>query len=225
MFLPLAVAASAEIAAIAAPTITNFALTNAARISTGTGFAGEVITGVQLTTPLPAVAGGGAAVLGVANGDFIGPLIGKSGFRTSAELAEALGTRYQGFVDDAYIAGQRLESRGRLSGNPNTRLGDYVDRISASRLQAYLKSEGVVEGSGKLVEMNRWLRDPAVGSKLYVRPDVRISAAGRIYDATVGYKAYDSTQITRFGQYSNGDLITVVRPKPFGSYSIVPKGN
>lgn len=69
--------------------------------------------------------------------------------------------------------------------------------------------------------MNRWLRDPS-GSGLYVRPDVRIPAAGRIYDATVGYKAYDSTQIVRFGQYSGGDLITVVRPNPLGSYSIVP---
>ena len=69
--------------------------------------------------------------------------------------------------------------------------------------------------------MNRWLRDPA-GSGLYVRPDVRIPAAGRIYDATVGFKPYNDTQIVRFGQYSGGDRITVVRPSPMGSYSIVP---
>ena len=119
------------------------------------------------------------------------------------------------------MVGQRLESQGLLRGNPNTRLGDYVDRISARDLKAYLRSEGVSEGSGSLVEMNRWLRDPA-GSGLYVRPDVRIPAASRIYDATVGFKPYNSTQITRFGQYSGGDRITVVRPSPMGSYSIVP---
>jgi hypothetical protein len=85
------------------------------------------------------------------------------------------------------VAGQRLESQGLLRGNPNTRLGDYVDRISARRLSAYLDSEGISEGPNSLVQMNRWLRDPS-GSGLYVRPDARIPAAGRIYDATVGFK-------------------------------------
>lgn len=154
-------------------------------------------------------------------GEFVGPLIGRSGFRTSGDFAEAIGARYQGYVDDAYVVGQRLESQGLLRGNPNTRLGDYVDRTSARDLKAYLRSEGVSEGAGSLVEMNRWLRDPA-GSGLYVKPDVRIPAAGRIYDATVGFKPYDSTQIMRFGQYSAGDRITVVRPIPMGSYSVVP---
>lgn len=155
-------------------------------------------------------------------GEFVGPLIGRSGFRTSSEFAEAVGTRYQGFVDDAYIAGQRLEAQGLLRGNPNTRLGDYVDRISQRDLSAYLTSEGLAEGPGGLIQQNRWLRDPA-GSGLYVRQDVRIPAAGRIFDATVGFKPSGSTQITRFGQYSGGDYITVVRPGPVGgSYSIVP---
>ena len=78
------------------------------------------------------------------------------------------------------IGGQRL-----LRGNPNTRVSDYVDRISVRDLKAYLRSEGISEGPASLVEMNRWLRDPD-GSGFYVRPDVRIRAAGRIYDATVG---------------------------------------
>jgi RHS repeat-associated protein len=165
--------------------------------------------------------GAGPRASAANSGEFIGPLIGKSGFRTSGEFAEAVGTRYQGYVDSAYLAGQRLESLGLLRGNPNTRLGDYVDRISARDLKAYLRSEGVSEGSHGIVQMNRWLRDPA-GSGLYVRPDVRIPAAGRIYDATVGFKPYNSTQITLFGRYSGGDRITVIRPSPMGSYSIVP---
>ena len=166
---------------------------------------------------------GGVPFAGVAKTapEFIGPLIGKSGFRTSGEFAEAVGTRYQGYADDAYVVGQRLETQGLLRGNPNTRLGDYVDRTSARRLGAYLSSEGVAEGPNSLVQMNRWLRDPA-GSSLYVRPDVRIPAARRIYDATVGFKPHNSTQITRFLQYSGGDRITVVRPSPVGSYSIFP---
>lgn len=32
----------------------------------------------------------------------------------------------------------------------------------------------------------------------------------------------NSTQIVRFGQYSGGDYVTVVRPSWLGSYSIVP---
>lgn len=73
-----------------------------------------------------------------------------------------MGTRYQGYVDDAYVAGQRLESQGLLRGNPNTRLGDFVDRYSARDLKTYLRSEGISEGPSSLVEMSRWLRDEAI---------------------------------------------------------------
>lgn len=164
--------------------------------------------------------GGGRGV--AAEGSFVGPLIGKSGFRTSSEFAEAVGARYQGFVDDAYVVAQRNEARGLLTGNPNTRLGVEVDRISAARLEAYLQSEGIKEGPGSLVQMNRWLRDPN-GSGLYVRPDVRIPAAGRIFDATVGFKPYNAPQIMRFGHYSGGDYVTLVRPGAVGgSYSVIP---
>lgn len=180
---------------------------------------GGLVTGAGAALIIGNVARGSG---GVTNPEFFGPLIGKTGFKTSSEFAEAIGTRYQGFVDDAYVAGQRLEAKGLLRGNASTRLGDYVDRISANRLQAFLRSEGIPEGPNGLVQMNRWLRDPS-GTGLYVRPDVRIPAAGHIYDATVGFKAYNSNQITRFGQYSSGDYITIIRPGPVGgSYSIVP---
>jgi YD repeat-containing protein len=153
--------------------------------------------------------------------DFIGPRIGRSGFRTTAELAEAVGTRYQRAVDDAFPAANLAESRGLLEGNRNTRIGDYVDRASAREIRQWLAYEGIAEGPTSLVQMNRWLRDPS-GSGLYVRPDIRIPGAGRIFDATVGFKPYNSPQIVRFGQFSGGDYITIVRPRPIGSYSIVP---
>ena len=144
-----------------------------------------------------------------------------SHLRVESALAENKSTLALRF-EDAYAAGTRLESNGLLRGNANTRLGDYVDRTSARDLKAYLRSVGVSEGSGSLVQMNRFLRDPE-GTGLYVRPDVRIPAANRIFDATVGFKPYNSTQITRFGQYSGGDYITIVRPGAVGgSCSIVP---
>jgi hypothetical protein len=159
----------------------------------------------------------------VATGDnFIGPLIGKSGYRTSAEFAEAVGMRYQNFVDDGYARAFRAEAEGRLVGLKSTRVGDAVDRFSQARLKAFLRSEGIAEGPGKMIQLNRYLRDPS-GSGLYVRPDVRIPAAGRIYDASVGFKSSTSQQITGFGQYSGGNHITVTRPgRVDGSYSIVP---
>ncbi|MBN8502673.1 MAG: hypothetical protein J0M19_16230, partial [Sphingomonadales bacterium] len=159
-----------------------------------------------------------------AESEFVGPLIGKSGFRTSSEFAETVGTRYQGFVDEGYVRALRAEANGQLSGLKSTRIGDAVDRFSQARLSAYLRSEGIAEGPGKLIQINRWLPDPA-GSGLYVRPDVRIPAADRIFDATVGFKAPGSTQITGFSQYSGGNYITVTRPATLpsgGSYSIVP---
>ena len=163
--------------------------------------------------------------------EFVGPGIGKSGYQSSAEFADAVGAKYQSFVDDAYVVGQRLESKGLLRGLSGTRLGDYVDRRSAIRLKGFLDSEGISEGAGSLIQMNRYLRDPA-GTSLYVRPDVYIPSASRIFDATVGYKSYNDVQIQRFNEFSGGSYITNVRPSTSplgGSYSFDPnlfqKGN
>jgi hypothetical protein len=147
--------------------------------------------------------------------------IGKSGF-TPEEFAQVSYERYQGYVNDAYDAATAAESKGLLRGNPNTRIGNFVDRESALRYKQWLASEGVTEGPGSVVEMNRWLRDPA-GSGLYVRPDIRIPSAGSILDATVGWKWSTDTQIMRFSKFSGGDRITIVRPQQLGgSYSILP---
>lgn len=102
--------------------------------------------------------------------EFVGPGIGRSGFKTSADFADASFQRYQGYVNDAYDAARAAEDAGLLRGNPNTRIGDFVDRDSAARFRGWLNSEGIAEGSGGFVQMNRWLRDPA-GTGLYVRPD------------------------------------------------------
>ena len=139
----------------------------------------------------------------------------------SEEFAEASFQKYQGFVDQSYPIAINREAQGMLRGNPNTRVGNFVDRESAANYMQWLESEGILEGTGHFVQMNRWLRDPA-GSNLYVRPDIRIPSSGVIFDATVGTKYFTDTQIIRFSNYSGGDRITIVRPQEFGSYSFWP---
>ena len=163
-----------------------------------------------------------AGAPGAAAAEFVGPGIGRSGFKTSSDFADASFQRYQTYVNDAYGAARAAEDAGLLRGNPNTRIGDFVDRDSAARFRGWLSSEGISEGSSEFVQMNRWLRDPA-GTGLYARPDIRIPAAGTILDATVGMKWATDTQIARFSAFSGGDAITIVRPQQLGgSYSIWP---
>ena len=125
-------------------------------------------------------------------------------------------------MTDGYDAAMLAESRGLLKGNPSTRVGDFVDRFSATRYRNWLASEAIPEGVSGLAQTNRWLRDPS-GSGLYVRPDIRIPSAGVTLDATVGLKWNTSPQIARFSAFSGGDRITIVRPQQLGgSYSIWP---
>jgi hypothetical protein len=125
-------------------------------------------------------------------------------------------------VNEGYDRALLAESNGLLKGNPNTRVGDFVDRFSASEYRDWLTTEGITEGPDQFVQMNRWLRDPA-GSGLYTGPDIRIPSSGSILDATVGWKWSTNTQIMRFNTYSGGSRITIVRPEQLGgSYSIWP---
>jgi hypothetical protein len=160
---------------------------------------------------------------GAARADFIGPRLGRSGFITSEEFAQATFERYQGAVNAGHARATAAEARGLLRGNPNTRVGTFVDDFSSQALRRWLRAEGISEGPGNMVELNRWLRDPS-GSGSYVRPDVRLPGSQRIYDATVGFKPLEATQIQRFLGYSRGDYVTIVRPDAVGgSYSFVGK--
>jgi len=158
--------------------------------------------------------------------DLIGPTIGRSGFRTTREFASAVEVVYQKAVNDAYIAALELKKLGLLKGNRNTAVGNYVDRGGSLEVKAFLRNEGITEGPTGIIRMNRWLRDPTAGSRLYTRPDIHIPGAGRIFDATVGFKPSSSTQIKRFNLFSGGDLITLIRPATLatgGSYSVIPR--
>ena len=71
--------------------------------------------------------------------------------------------------------------------------------------------------------MNQYLRDP-VESGAYRIPDLYVPGASQIYDATLGYKWFETTpQIRDFYQFSGGSRITIVRPTPLGgSYTLIP---
>jgi hypothetical protein len=85
------------------------------------------------------------------------------------------------------------------------------------------KSEGISEGPSDLVQLNRWLCDPA-GSGSYRIPDVRIPDGNLIMDGTIGLKWWETPQIKDFYKYSGGNNITIVRPTELGgSYSILPQ--
>jgi hypothetical protein len=85
----------------------------------------------------------------------------------------------------------------------------------------WLRSEGISEGPGSVVQINRWMRDPA-GSGVYRIPDVRLTRPGVIMDATIGHKGWSSLQIRQFHSFSSGNRITIVRPTQLGgSYSLI----
>ncbi|HEU4932662.1 MAG TPA: Ig-like domain-containing protein [Pyrinomonadaceae bacterium] len=155
--------------------------------------------------------------------EFVGPRIGRSGFRTSQEFADAAFKRYQELVDRGYSAAQKAQSRGKLTtGAENTRIGSFVDRYSRARFRNWLASEGIPEGPNKIIQVNRRLYDPS-GSGTYVQPDVRIPSAQAIFDASVEMKWATTPQVMKFRNFSGGDRVTITRPQQLGgSYSIWP---
>lgn len=95
-----------------------------------------------------------------------------------------------------------------------------MDAIARSRLRGWLSSEGISEGPGRIVEVNRWLRDPA-GSGAYRIPDVRIGNANIIFDGTIGWKGATTPQIIDFRSFSGGSNVVIVKPTRLGdSYGI-----
>jgi len=159
--------------------------------------------------------------------DFVGPLIGKSGYKSTTELADDAFLRYQRYTDDAYDAALRAEAKGRLvipeGVARETVIGQKVDRAAQARLKNWIRSEGIGEGAGELTSVNRWLRDPS-GSGSYRIPDFRIDGAGSIMDGTIGYKWSNTPQVRDFFNFSQGSNVTIVRPQQLGgSYSILPQ--
>ena len=103
-------------------------------------------------------------------------------------LADRVFARYQGLVEEEYAAGLRAQAAGRLTPPPGIsaelHLGQYVDRAARTRLIGWLRSEGIGEGPGELIQVNRYLRDP-LGSGAYRIPDIGIPGSRLIFDGTI----------------------------------------
>jgi hypothetical protein len=95
--------------------------------------------------------------------------------------------------------------------NWRTVLGQYTDAAARGRLRNFLAREGIAEGPGADVLVNRWLRDPS-GSGAYRIPDVRLMQTGTILDGTIGTKTMATPQVQDFIKFSGGNRVIIVRP-------------
>ena len=151
--------------------------------------------------------------------------IGRSVF-TRAGFADEVFARYQRYIDDAYAATMRSHSAGRLSVpqgmSAETAIGQEVDGAARADLLRWLRSEGILEGPGKIIQVNRYLRDP-LGSGAYRIPDIRVSGSGLIFEGTISpSKSIFTPQLADFRMFSRGDNILIVRPTQLGgSYGLV----
>jgi len=108
------------------------------------------------------------------------------------EFRDAVFRRYQQFYDQGYAIAQRRVAAGRLANNARD-IGSATDRFARLQLRRWLASEGIEEGAGGIIQVNRWLRDPA-SSTAYRIPDVRIPGARISFDGTI---AANPTEISR----------------------------
>lgn len=116
----------------------------------------------------------------------------------------------------------RLVNQGLIR-NDNLVIGSRVDRFARDGLRQWLAAEGIQEGAGRIIAVNRRLYDP-LGSGPYRQPDVYIPGARLILDGSLEWKVATSPQILGFRAYSGGANVTIIRPTVLpkgGSYSFV----
>ncbi|HEY7853078.1 MAG TPA: hypothetical protein VIB82_08885, partial [Caulobacteraceae bacterium] len=113
-------------------------------------------------------------------------------------------------------------------------IGGRLDGLARDGIRQFVEDEGVREGSGELIQINRRLPDPD-GSGASRFPDIYIPKAGVIFDGSLAPKFASSLQIADFGRFSGGAKTSIVRPSSLppkdlggggsimGSYGIVPR--
>lgn len=137
-----------------------------------------------------------------------------------AEFRDAVFDRYQQFYDQADAIAQARIAAGKWPNDPMI-VGRRMDAMARVDLRDWLASEGIPHDAGNIIQVNRWLRDPA-GSGDYRIPDVRIPGAGITFDGTIGRKSATNPQVIDFRNFSGGDNVIIVRPTRLGgSYGIV----
>ena len=101
-------------------------------------------------------------------------------------------------------------------------IGGRTDALARGYLRSWVRNtEGLLEGPDSIIQVNRWLRDPA-GSGAYRIPDVRIRGANAIFDGTIGWKDASTPQIIDFRNFSGGNTVTIVRPTRLGGSYVIP---
>ena len=132
--------------------------------------------------------------------------------RSSDELIAA---NYQRYYTEAWQQVVRRFNQGKISipsrVHWRTVLGQEVDSIARTRLRLYLTREGISEGHGTSVLVNRRLNDPS-GSGKYRVPDVRLDDSRLIMDGTIGGKTPNSPQVRDFRIFSGGYQVRIIRP-------------
>jgi len=106
--------------------------------------------GLMVAAPLARTLGVAGATV-VEGGTFIGPTIGRSGYRTMAEFDAAVGAKYQQFVNQGYAGTMDLVRQGVVRNNP-TAIGREVDTFARTSLRDWLRNtEGIPEGPGQII--------------------------------------------------------------------------
>ena len=158
---------------------------------------------------------------------FMGPGIGKSGYKTLEEFNLALAKKYQEFVDAALAKiSQDVANRIRVPqpGIPyNTWLGQQVDDMARKAMKGWLKSESITEGAKGFAKVNRRLKNPAKqipsGQSAFRIPDVRVG--NHIFDASLELKSGFTAQVRDFFSFG-ARRVTIIRPSTMGGgYSIL----
>ena len=198
-------------------------------VGEGALMGGELLSGVGAMLPGrvgSAAKGAGAAkelsvpraVVSEAEG-FIGPTIGRSGYRTMSQFRDAVVAKYQGFYDRAFQLASTRAAAGRIARDQTT-IGRFTDAVARRDIRRWLlHAEGIQEGPGRIIQVNRRLID-AAGSGAYRIPDVRIPGARLSLDGTIGWKSADTPQLIDIRRFS-GDDVLVVRPTQIGgSYGV-----
>jgi hypothetical protein len=149
--------------------------------------------------------------------------IGKSGCGSIEEFSDAVTAKYQSLYDQGYAVAQKRAAQELI---PNTArsIGSDADEFARTGLRDWLSgSEGIQEGPGQVIQVNRRLYDPT-GSGKYRIPDVYIPGSGTILDGSISFKTSSLRQIQDFAKFSGGARTTIIAPKGlrWGSYSIIP---
>jgi hypothetical protein len=142
-----------------------------------------------------------------------------------AEYRDAVGATYQQLYDQGYSLTVNRVNQGLVANDPLV-IGSEVDTFARDGLRQWsLNVEGIREGPGRIIQINRRLYDPS-GSGAYRIPDVYIPGAGSIFDGTIAPKTAFMPQTVEFNAFSLGGNVTIVRPNQLvtggvqGSYGL-----